>query len=323
MINIHLEVSRRWNEQFIGELRAFEEYQKRLSGEILRWEAGLTSLAAIMFSAPTTGEKGQNAGLGMPAKKQGEKAVEKDIRSMFRASDATTNNYRPTMATSRANFAAWRNSPFGDYSKILGKIHSDPDEDRAWGKVQNLMRSKLQEMAYADRKVYIEPGQMRSLHDQERGKYRGRILRHRGPSPEVSASPYIIGEMAIKRYVKERQKRVGWMKAGWSHVIERIGTVNINGKVFRPAGGKVPQWVRRHGRGGSGMVAQNVSPAERAKHVKILNFAGDAEGVSTSYDVSRKVIDYRNTQINARPYQQAMDKAVELWNAGRIKARGF
>ena len=322
MINISYVISQRRAARFREEVRLFDEYMKQLSGQILRQEAGLTALAAIMFSAPMSVNRGEGAGLGVPAKKIGERAVERDIRSIFRSNETPSavaaNMTRPTMATSMEAFLAWRQQPFADKTKILGKIHSDPDIDRAYGKVRNLMSRRLQIMAMADRNVYIQPGQMKSIHDQQRQKYRGRILRHRGPDQDIGYSPYIVGEMAIKRYVKDRQKKVGWMKAGWSHVITQIGTVNINGKVFRPAGGKVPQWVKRHGRGGSGMVMQDIA-SEGRRYVKVLNLVGDADGISTTYDVSRQVIGYRNMMINRRPYQSDVDKAVQLWNAGRIR----
>lgn len=326
MINIHFQLSQQRSMRFREELRLFDEYLKNLSGEILKQEAGLTALAAIMFSAPISPERGQNAGLGVAAKKIGERAVERDIRSLFRSNEEPSavarNMKRPVMATSMEAFLAWRQQPFADKTKILGKIHSDPDIERAYGKVRNLMKRKLEMMAEADRNTYIQPAMMESLHEQQRKKYRGRILRHNGPDRDVTLSPYIVGEMAIKRYVKKRQKKVGWMKAGWAHVIQRIGTVNINGRVFRPAGGKVPQWVRRHGRGGSGMVLQDLVSMGR-RYVKILNLEGDADGISTTYAVSRKVIDYRSMMINRRPYQGDVDKAVRLWNSGRIKVRGF
>jgi hypothetical protein len=324
MINIHFQLSQQRSMRFREELRLFDEYLKNLSGEIMKQEAGLTALAAIMFSAPVSPDKGVNGGLGVAAKKIGERAVERDIRSIFRSNEEPSamarNLSRPVMATSMEAFVAWRQQPFSDKTKILGKIHSDPDVERAFGKVRNLMSKKLEAMAQANQNVYIQPGSIKSIHEQQRQKYRGRILRHNGPDREISLSPLIVGEMAIKRYVKDRQKRVGWMKAGWSHVIERIGTVNINGRVFRPAGGRVPQWVRRHGRGGSGMVMHDLISMGR-RYVKILNLAGDADGISTTYDVSRKVMDYRNRMINARPYQGDVDKAVALWNSGRIKIR--
>lgn len=326
MINIHFQLSQQRSMRFREELRLFDEYLKNLSGEIIKQEAGLTALAAIMFSAPVSPDKGVNGGLGVAAKKIGERAVERDIRSIFRSNDEPSaiarNIARPTMATSMEAFMQWRQQPFADKTKILGKIHADPDIDRAYGKVRNLMRKKLEIMAEADRNVYIEPGMMSSLHEEQRKKYRGRIRRNNGPDRNVGYSPYIVGEMAIKRYVKERQKKVGWMKAGWSHVIDRIGMVSINGRKFRPAGGKVPQWVKRHGRGGSGMVMQDLVSMGR-RYVKILNLAGDADGISTTYSVAKKVIDYRSMMINRRPYQDYIDKAVALWNSGRIKVRGY
>lgn len=323
MINIHLEVSQRAAERFRGDLAMFEQYLQQLSGELMKQEAGLTALAAIKFQAPipSMGGRASGDGLGLAARRQGESAVAKDIGRIFRTTDDKVATGLPTLATSYENFLAWRSTPFSARSAILGKIHADPNIDRAYNRARNYLRRAIEEDGLANRRNYVSGGEMRSLHDAERMKYRGRIGAHGGPSREVKLSPYIVSERNLARYTKERQKRVGWMKAGWARVIERIGTVNVNGRVFRPAGGKVPAWVRRHGQGGGGQLS--LAFGERRKAVKILNDAGNVDGIAVTWDVARKVIDFRNVSINSRPYQTDVDKAVSLWNAGRIKARGY
>lgn len=323
MININLVVSQQAAARFRGEVALFEKYLQQLGGELMKQEAGLTALAAIKFQAPipSSGGRASGDGLGVAAKKQGEAAVEKDIKRMFRSTDDKIATGLPTLATTMENFIAWRATPFSARSRVLGKIHADPDIDRAYGRARKFLRRAIEEDAMANRKTYVSAGEMRSLHETERKKYRGRIGAHGGPAREIKMSPFIVSQASINRYVKERQRMVGWMKAGWAKVIERIGIVNVNGRKFRPAGGKVPAWVRRHGQGGGGMV--NTSFTRDRQKVVIMNEAGNVDGIALAWDVARKVIDFRNASIMSRPYQADVDKAVSLWNRGLIKLRGY
>ena len=322
MININLVVSQQAAARFRGDVALFEQYLQQLSGELMKQEAGLTALAAIKFQAPipSVGGKASGDGLGVPAKKQGEHAVERDIRKIFVASDS---NFKPAVlsfAGSMENFIAWRNQPFGLRSDTLRKIHADGNLQRAYERIRKFIGPKAdEEAALVRRKTYVGAGELRALHDDQRRQFRGRLYKHGGPSRDVKISPYIAPESAIKKYVKERQKRVGWMKAGWSAVIERIGMVNVNGRKFRPAGGKVPVWVKRHTGGGGGRL--NLEFTSSRKKVQILNEAGNVDGIALSWDVAQKVISFRNVSISARPYQSDMDKAVSLWNQGRIRLR--
>lgn len=323
MINIHLQVSQQAAARFRGEVSLFEKYLHQLGGELMKQEAGLTALAAIKFQAPIpdVGGKAGGDGLGLAARRQGEAAVERDIKRIFRSTDDKIATGLPTLATSMENFMAWRSTPFSARSRVLGKIHADPDIDRAYNRARNFLRRAVEEDGMANRKTYVSAGEMRSLHESERKKYRGRIGANGGPSREIKLSPYIIAEQSMRRYIKERQKRVGWMKAGWAKVIDRIGTVNVNGRVFRPAGGKVPAWVRRHGQGGGGSV--NTSFTRDRQRVVIMNESGNVDGIAVAWDVARKVIDFRNVSIRLRPYQTDVDKAVSLWNRGLIRLRGY
>lgn len=320
MINISLQISQRMADRLKGDIRLFESYLQQLSGELMKQEAGLTALAAIKFQAPipSSGGRASGDGLGVAAKKQGEVAVERDIRKIFRSADVNARPQVLAFAGSMENFIAWKSQPFGLRSDTLRKIHADGDVVRAFDRIRKFIGPKADEEAsLVQRRTYVGPGEMRGLHDEQRRIYRGRLYKHGGPTREVKMSPYVIQESAIKRYVKERQKRVGWMKAGWAKVIERIGMVNVNGRKFRPAGGKVPMWVKRHAGGGGGRL--NLDFTASRKRVQILNESGNVDGIALSWDVARKVIDFRNVSISSRPYQSDMDKAVSLWNQGRIK----
>lgn len=328
MININLEVSQKAAAKFKGDLAMFEEYLGHLGGELMKQESALTALAAIMFQAPLPNEGGKikedvGLGLGLFAKRQGERAVAFDISKIFRTNDDTLPNVL-AFAGSLENFMAWKSQPFPKKlrSPITQKIWADENMERAYDRVRRYIGRKADEnAALVQRKTYAEYGEMKSIHEGQKKIYRGRLYAHGGPSRDIKLSPYIVSEQNLRRYTKERQKRVGWMKAGWATVIARIGRVNINGRTFNPAGGKVPAWVKRHGQGGGGAV--NISYTRERKKAVILNSAGNVDGIAISWDVAKKVIDFRNFSLNARPYQSDVDKAVSLWNSGRIKVRGY
>lgn len=68
---------------------------------------------------------------------------------------------------------------------------------------------------------------VREIHEGHRNR-RGRV-------PRRVHSKTIVGKRILNRYIRERQKGIGKLKAGWSAVAERYSL-------------RLPAWVARHGR---------------------------------------------------------------------------
>lgn len=298
------------------DLGMYQEYLGRLTFGCVRHEAAMAALGFVRFTPPFLirkgGEKG-TSGLGKEDESVGKEAVAKDIRSIFKPTDSDLAGAVDPIYGSLAAFVAWRKKPYPSMgSPILRAIRSDADVQRAFGKARNLMSGRPSARLLEGQAV------MRSIHDAERRKFKGRITRNRGPSSDIRKSPWLAEQLTLQKYIQARQAQVGWMKAAWAHVIRSIGTVILNGKSFRPAGGTyIGRWITRHGSGGGGNVVNDFN----RKRVRIVNNVGDNDEVSTTADVVRAVVNWRNICLNSNPiYQREVDRSIRLWNAGRIRA---
>lgn len=301
-----------------GDVQLYAEYLGRLTFNCVRHEAALCAVGFLRFTPPfkireTVGEKGKS-GLGKDDEAVGNFAVEQDIRAIFRPTDSNLAGAVDPAYGSLDAFLRWKRQKMPKNSNsIMLAIWQDANVERSYAKARNLFTNR-------DRSRLVDsPSQMRAIHDAQRRAFRGRVRRHNGPSQDVKRSPYIAEASVINKYVQMRQKQVGWLKAAWAKVIGTIGKVELNGRMVNPGGGTyLARWITRHGGGGGGHVAQDFG----RKRVKIVNAVGDNDDVSTTADVTEKVMTWRNLNLNARnPYQKEVDKSVRLWNAGRIRAR--
>jgi len=311
-LNIHYVVRENRLRRFKGNLQHFTEYLGRLTGDLLKHEAGLTSLEFINRTSPILPRQGVGkAGLDSGARQVGERAVERDIRSIFRPTDDTLAGAVDPAYGSREAFDKWKRRPLPKTSnQIVRKIWEDQDVDRAYAKAQRFFASVDRTRGISDET------RMRSVHDRERNasRLKGRVTRGGGPTADVKKRPYYADAAIIQRYVASKVKAVGKAKAGWWDIIRNLGTVKVNNRVFQPAGRRVPAWVKRHG-GGNGMMIAGKNK------VTILNRIGNVHGIAVESNTVQEVINSRNISLNQNPYlQREVDRALRLWNAGRIKA---
>lgn len=312
-LNIHLVVRENRVRKFKQEIELFRTYMKSLTGDLLKQEAALTSLEFINRTAPIQPKQGKEyAGLHIGAKHQGEEAVNRDIRSIFKPTDFMLAGAVDIAYGSLDAFNRWKRRPLPrGANDVIRRIYQSTDVEGAYKAAQRFM-SRRDISRGVD-----NAGVMRSIHERERqiARKRGRITKSGGPSSEIKGPPYrpyFAEANVINKYIKERQRMVGKAKAGWYEVIQRIGTVKLNGKVQRPAGGKVPQWVKRNASGRGFMLA-------RPNKVTITNTLGNVNNIAVDSNTVMEVINARNVRINLNPYhQRELDRAVRLWNQGRI-----
>jgi hypothetical protein len=298
-----------------NDLGTYNTYLGQLTYNCLKHEAALCALAFLKFTPPflirENNEKG-TAGLGKNDELVGKQAAERDIRSMFRPTDDRLAGAVDPVYGSMESFMKWKRSSISlPGNSVIGAIWADTNLDRAYGKAKNLMANR-------DRsRMLTTPAQMASAHKAERSLYRGRITRNRGPSQDIKKNPYLVDSSVIKKYVELRQQSVGLLKSAWANVIQGIGKISLNGRIVKPAGGKINQWISKHGNKGMGAVRGD----EAHKRIKIINGIGDTMGVSSDADTIRNVIRLRQINLANNPYQKEVDKSVRLWNANRITVR--
>lgn len=313
--NIHFVVRENRLRKFKDQLFLFDRYIKSLRGDLLRQEAALTALEFINRTSPIKPAEGQKfAGLYHGAKKQGERAVEMDIRTIFKPTDFMLAGAVDVAYGSLEAFQRWKRRPLPNGSNdVIRRIWAAQDEVKAFEFAKSFMGKRDIGRGLGDE------GQMRSVHERERraSRLKGRIIRGGGPSSDIKGPPYrpyFADANVINRYVRDRQKMVGKAKAGWWEVIRGIGSVTINGKTQQPTGSRVPQWVKRNA---SGKGFFNRDPAGR--RITIINSMGNINGIAVESRTVEQVIESRNARLNSNPYlQREVDRAVRMWNKGLI-----
>lgn len=315
--NIHFVVKQNQIRRFKESLHLFEKYLGNLRGDLLKQEAALTALEFINRTSPIKPEEGvSNAGLSQGAKKVGEGAVERDIRSIFKPTDYMLAGAVDTAYGSIEAFQKWKNRPLPKGSnEVIRRIWESQDIEKGYKWAQNFMSGRDMGRGIDDL------GSMQSVHERERNASRrkGRIAGKGagGPSRDIKGPPYrpyFANATMINKYIKQRQAAVGKAKSGWWHVIRNIGTVNINGRVQKPTGSKVPQWVKRNA-GSRGIVSKMPNNSK----ISIVNLLGNAGNIAKDNNIIAQVIHARNLKLSSNPYmQKEVDRAVRRWNKGEI-----
>lgn len=290
-----------------GDLAAYKVALGRLVENLVVQEGCLTARAAIMFTPPlTSGSDGHTAKAG----RQGEEAVERDIRSVIKPIDDSLKSSVDPFYGDLDAFDRWRKKPIPKTSNsIIKKIHADADIQRGFERARNLFKN----LAPA-RMLGGESG-LRAAHEAERKTYRGRITRNRGPSDSVVRSPFFADTRDLDSYIKRRKLMVGKMKAGWYEIIDRHGRgLMINGRVVNSGLKGLPKYVTRHGKGGEGTSALRRRASGPA--FSIRNAIGDAMGVGTSANTMNHVLQYRRMQVAQSDPNKHIRRFTANWQRG-------
>jgi len=288
-----------------GDLTRFRKYLGKLTVDVMKQEACLTARAALKYAPPlvAAGGKGDTAGAG----KMGERAIDKDVRSIFAAPGSTLPAVfaKGGLAGTRAAFNKWKSKPFlSSSSTLLSKIYYDPDPDRSYQKAKNLFANKPSRS-----KAINNTGQMRVIHNGQRKD--GRVLREGRPSKEIKRYPYIVKDSLIKQYVKLRSLQVGKLKSGWWEIISTHGrSLNIFGRTVDAGAKGLPKYITRHK--GPGTLSANIGGY--TKTITITNRIGDNDGAGLRTKTYNLVVAHRQAAIAKRPYQQYASKIVSNWN---------
>lgn len=282
--------------------------------DLVKEEAALTCREAMVYSPPLDGE---NGGMGDKkiAETWGDAAVANDVRS-FMTPDSKSLAASVSAATGNGNkFAKWK---AGKRPKagLLQKIYDDNNFARAYSKARNLFIYRTVNLVSADG--------IKQEHDKERRLYRGRIRRNNGPSTKNSPERRKIApESAIKSYIKTRQKRVGFMKAGWLACIAKIGPPLINGIPKNFGVKALPAWIKRHASGhgqvsivgGDIAMAGKLSRAENRMNIIVKNDIGNIFGAAERAATATQVLMVRAGKMQARAKHFQMI-AAQKFNAG-------
>lgn len=307
-------------QNLMASMNGYKGYLSQLTAELLKQEAALSARAFIKYSPPIP-YGGGNGGTGK-AKKQGEIAVERDIRSVIVPRDSSLAASVDSTYGSIDSFQKWKRKRLkGKVGTIIEAIHSDNNIERAYRAAKNLMGKSP-----AGDRLLSSQATLRRAHETQRRMYRGRITRNRGPSADVKREHYFAEAVDIDAYIKKRQDMVGRMSSGWWAVIKQIGQVRLNGGLVNSGAKDVPMWIKKHSGTPAYVTKSNLGslgtiggPGNAS--ITIVNLIGDADGAATSAGTKAAVIRSRINAIASRPYDRELANGIRQFNSGARQPR--
>ena len=314
MADITITVNRTLNAQCAKVFRDFGAYTKQMTVDLVKEEGALTCRAAIDFSPPLDGAGG-GKGDKKVAERWGNWAVANDVLTVVGEDSKTLASAMGSKKNSLAKFTKWRMGKPPKTQGLAMKIWQDTNPERAFKRAQNLFGR------FAGNRIGIieNDSALKARHDRIRKMYKGRIRKNGGRDPMTGQvkgeQPHFASIQLIKNYIKTRQLRVGYMKAGWIAAINKIGTPKINGVEKKFGLRKMPVWVSRHNAGHGAVGLNVVNAAANDVYLTVRNDLGNIFGVGYLAGTRRFVIGVRSGKMSAR-MRHFMRIAIEKANKG-------
>jgi hypothetical protein len=295
-------------------------YLKNFIRDSLYQEAALAARAFIKFSPPLP-----KGGFGDTdkARKQGEIALTRDVRSFVRSSPGSFQQLGAIRHLGEAMgyeaFLDWKMVPdLQNKNPIIRKIHADTNNARAWQKFKNIT-NKVPRTTGESGKPIKSGGELAEIHKSLKTKYRGRITRMGGPGAQLKRQPYILKENKIASYIKNIKVNVGTLNHYWYQVIRSIPTIRIRGIDARSGEKGLPNFIKRSpyvGRAPGQFIDNARFPTQGVSSVTIKNNIGDIFGVAREAQTKKNVFRYRLLAMAKRPWQNVLDRAIIVTNNG-------
>lgn len=304
----------------IGGVRS---YLERFTRDVLYQESALAARAFMKFTPPIP--KGGGMGDTTAAKKQGEIAVERDIRSFVRETPSGIQNLGAIVKMGEAMgyqaFLDWKTAGAKLIKNpILRKIHADQDVNRAWQKFKNLTNKAARPSGEMGRPIKTV-GELGQIHSKLKTQYQGRITQKGGPGAVLKRYPYLLKESRISQYVKDRKTHVGTMSHYWWTVLLKVPMIRIRGIDAYSGRKGVPAWIKRTpfvNRAPGEFIDNTGRRVTGASSVTIRNNIGDIFGVAREAKTKEKVTQYRLAAQAKRPWQNVLNAAIMKATRGQI-----
>jgi hypothetical protein len=312
--DIQIRVRRDLQQKTVKAFQDLGAFTKQLTVDLCKEEAALTAREAINMSPPLDGSAGGRGDKPI-AKRWGEWAIVYDVLTVVTEDSKSLAASISSSRNNRAKFDKWRMGKPPKSAGIVSKIWADKNGDRAFKKAQALFQN------WGGRRLnFIDNVQtLKARHDQARKLYRGRIRKNGGKDVQgkLKGQPFTFAPYKIiKDYIKQRQQRVGWMKAGWVYAINKIGKPVINGMETTRGLRKLPAWITRHN-ATHGKVGINISSgADNNVMISIRNDLGNIFGVGYLAGTKMYVIAARQGKLQ-RKLNHLMRIAIEKANKGQ------
>lgn len=297
--------------------KAMQDFAEEVNADLKAVEyeqAKLMMRDAMTFSAPMP--VGGGKGLSVAAQKAGNNKLNRDVRRIFIPQDSPTKGksvflrqvINAVKGDDRQTFLAIsqtiNESKVKGLSPVMRKIMEDTDWERSMKKAKNYLNKAN---IFSSGKVAGLATDLRTIHDRAKGAVGGRWpkgKRYNGPQYFATA------EVALAAYIAERQKKVGWVKAGYADAWAKIPIPKLKSGAPRNYGVYDAVWVDSN-RAGYGYYS--TSSSKGSVSAVIGNSIGNINSVADAADTKNIVYGLRVANLNAA-VQARMQKAIDRAN---------
>jgi hypothetical protein len=319
----------RSRDEFMAALTQFQKGTNDGFVDVYLEQAALMCRDSMVLTPPIV--KAGGDGMSDQARMVGEGAIKGDVNSVVVGQRSGSMSGRRGRLFRKLGSAAFMNN-ISKFWKLAGEntdlfssnklyarmFNKGFGTEKSFNKLKNYFtRIGQQEAGNAmNRSVIDSVAGVKQVHMAALKKFGGRIRKNGGPGinfwERMEAK-----DQVIKDYIRERQKTVGKVKAGWVDTLNKLPKPKKLGGTRNNAGrSKIPVWIKRHQQS-NGYVAMTHQQAE----VMVLNLVlgnrnGDADYVATDADVKNLVYGNRVKQMPAQ--LEAMLKArAEKFNRNK------
>ena len=319
-MEVNAKITPKTRDEFMQAMTEFASNMKIDMHDVIIGQAGLACYDAIVFTPPMLDSGG--GGNSNDAKKLGEKSVELDIKSVFEVptlKEATSFQYFRSLCGAlyvgdKGLFAKLMNDKRSKNSRnsIFSKIVSDPDNNRAFGKMKNLLSKFVPRYGGLDTATYEQAvTDLEAIHQRLLKTANGRKIRDKTNLGLMGYNKYVAeSQQALIAYIKKKQMDVGKLKAGWVAAMKSLPAKKGKSKQ-KNYGGKINKWITRHGLLNG--YNQNSLNNSGFMYLKIGNSIGDNDGVATKAETANLVYGNRVKQMEA-DYNQFLEKNIKKFN---------
>jgi len=314
---VTVNISQSSQAEFMKMMNEFALLSKQTLRDACLEQAALACQDAATFTPPMP--HGGGRGLTKAAQTAGDNAVAGDVKKMFVAANDRNSNSASPLLTNQLAYATKAND-IGLFNKIIGKgtlqalkglppimrkIANDQDYARVFQKAKNYFNTTNPMMTDYGQGFVQD---IRPIHNRIKGKFGGRIGKSVRPT---KVKMLVETKSELDQYIKDRQKMVGMIKAGWASALRSLPKPLINGvpKDFGVQLLKVA-WINRHNRV-KGM--NSITATDKLVDVTVINTEGNVNNIGVDASVLPLVYANRIKQMSAR-LDRLMGKAVDKAN---------
>jgi hypothetical protein len=277
-------------------------------------QAALMCRDSMIFTPPIV--KAGGDGMSDDARMVGNAAIKGDVHSVVVGQRSGSVNGRRGRLFRKLGSAAFMNNP-SKFWKLAGEntdlfagnaLYARMFDNgfgtvRSFRKLKNYFNRIGQEEAgnTFNRSVIETVSGVKEVHQAALKKFGGRIKKNGGPGIEFWQRME-AKDAVLKEYIKQRQKSVGRIKAGWVDTLAKLPKPKgLSGPKSRANAGRsqIPLWIKRHSNSDGIVAMSKRTVGTLIFDLTIGNQKGDTDGIATGADVKNLVYGNRVKQMPA------------------------